>query len=326
MESTEPLAAQPAPDHKSISFQGKGSEYFGILIVNFLLTVLTLGIYYPWAKAAKMKYIYQETEFEGSRFTFHGTGFEMFKGMIKAVGVLFLLFGIAVSMVLMGKEYVPFAVFGMYAIIFLLLIPVALVGTLKYRLSRTSWRGIHGGYRGTVKSMLKVYLAGAVLTLVTLGLYGFWFWMDIYKEIFTNTRLGNIKFSFRGRGDEYLRMNVMGYILTFATLGIYYFWWKARVHNYFFNSIVIHQDDSEAGFESAMTGGAMFELKFVNLLLLVFTLGLAFPWIFIRTVKTYASRLKMVGGIDLDAIVQTEENYSDATGEGIIDGLDIQLI
>ena len=34
-----------------ISFTGSGSEYFRIWIVNLLLTFVTLGLYYPWAKA-----------------------------------------------------------------------------------------------------------------------------------------------------------------------------------------------------------------------------------------------------------------------------------
>ncbi len=34
----------------AIRFTASGSEYFRIWIVNLLLTVLTLSLYYPWAK------------------------------------------------------------------------------------------------------------------------------------------------------------------------------------------------------------------------------------------------------------------------------------
>ena len=72
---------------RSLKFYGKGGALFGILIANFFLTIITLGLYYPWAKARKMKYLYAETELDNSRFNFHGTGQEMFKGFIKAIAI-----------------------------------------------------------------------------------------------------------------------------------------------------------------------------------------------------------------------------------------------
>ncbi len=32
------------------NFTGSGSELFGIQIVNFFLTVFTVGLYYPWPR------------------------------------------------------------------------------------------------------------------------------------------------------------------------------------------------------------------------------------------------------------------------------------
>ena len=72
---------------RQVTFYGEGAKLFGIYIVNILLTLVTLGLYYPWARAALLKYMYEESEFEGSRFTFHGTGKEMFIGFIKAIGI-----------------------------------------------------------------------------------------------------------------------------------------------------------------------------------------------------------------------------------------------
>ncbi len=33
-----------------VKFFGKGSEYLGIVLINLLLTIVTLGIYHPWGK------------------------------------------------------------------------------------------------------------------------------------------------------------------------------------------------------------------------------------------------------------------------------------
>ena len=57
-----------------LSFEGNGAELFGILMKNFFLNLLTLGIYYPWAKAKQLSYYYGSSRIHGSDFQFHGTG------------------------------------------------------------------------------------------------------------------------------------------------------------------------------------------------------------------------------------------------------------
>ena len=88
-ESQQPLNTNNRNTENSngaykFSFHGSNKQYLGLSLYNLLLTVLTLGLYYPWAKCAIRKFLLQETEIDGSRFEWHGTGKEMFKGFIKA--------------------------------------------------------------------------------------------------------------------------------------------------------------------------------------------------------------------------------------------------
>ncbi len=76
----------------SSSFRGKGSEFFGVVVINWLLTVITLGLYYPWAKERTLKYLYANTYLENDRFQFSGTGKEMFVGFIKVFGMFLFLY------------------------------------------------------------------------------------------------------------------------------------------------------------------------------------------------------------------------------------------
>ena len=78
-------------DIYNIEFFGKGSEYFSIMIVNWLLTIITLGLYYPWAKAKKLRYIYGQTALNSERFHFSGTGKEMFLGYIKVIIIYYFI-------------------------------------------------------------------------------------------------------------------------------------------------------------------------------------------------------------------------------------------
>ena len=54
----------------TLDFHGKGGDFFGIIIVNWLLTTLTLGLYYPWAKAKQLQFLYGETSLNNDRFCF----------------------------------------------------------------------------------------------------------------------------------------------------------------------------------------------------------------------------------------------------------------
>ena len=45
--------------HEGLTFSGTGGEYFGIWIVNILLSMATLGIYSAWAKVRRMQFFYR---------------------------------------------------------------------------------------------------------------------------------------------------------------------------------------------------------------------------------------------------------------------------
>src|SRR5688572_25410992 len=106
-----------------VRFYGDGAKYFGILLVNIFLTLITFGFYYPWARAKNLQYLYGETEFAGSRLAFHGTGKEMFKGFIKAVAVIVVLVLILQLSALSKNTMIIIVGFLVYLIGILTLIP-----------------------------------------------------------------------------------------------------------------------------------------------------------------------------------------------------------
>ena len=75
-ESVAESVAEPAPElqreHRlPLRFVGSGSEYFRIWIVNLLLTLVTLGLYYPFAKVRRLRYFHFATEVGGHPLSFH---------------------------------------------------------------------------------------------------------------------------------------------------------------------------------------------------------------------------------------------------------------
>jgi uncharacterized membrane protein YjgN (DUF898 family) len=114
-----------------------------------LLSILTMGIYYFWGKVKVRHYLYGQSEFNGDRFAYHGTGRELLWGFLRAVvvfGGLSLLFK-PVPLLPGGMAVKIGALLAAYVLLFVL-IPFAVEATRRYRLSRSSWRGIRFSFRG----------------------------------------------------------------------------------------------------------------------------------------------------------------------------------
>lgn len=327
MENTsslrEMLYSQPEKLYK-LSFFGKGSEYFSIIIVNWLLTSITLGFYYPWAKARQLQYLYSSTDFNGSRFIFHGTGKEMFKGFIKAVLIFAIIYGLLFFFLAMKMPVTGFIIFYLGI---MLIIPLAIHGSYRYRMSRTSWRGIRMGYRGNRKEFMILFFRNLLLTLITLGIYGAWMTINLRNYLLNNIRLGNLRFQSKAKGSDYFVLNLKGYFLSLFTLFIYYFWWLKDRFNYYIDNLYIIDDaGNEIKLKSTAKGGEFFGLILVNMMIVVFTLGFGYAWVVTRTLNFLFSKIEMQGNIDFDTLVQSEDNYGDATGEDISDMLDFGFV
>ncbi len=306
-----------------LQFFGKGGELFSIWIVNMLLQIVTLGLYYPWAKAKTLTYMYGASEFEGSRLQFHGTGKEMFKGFIKAMGLIIIIY--LLYFFLMSQQQIFIATITLLLGIFSFL-PLALHGSYRYRMSRTSWRGIRFGYRGDRLELMKLIYKGAFLTLITFGLYGAWFSMNLRNYMVSHIRFGSAQFKYNGKGGDFFVLNLVGYLLTILTLGIYGFWWQKSLFDYYINNLSIESGEQQIQFKSKATGTGFMGLIIVNLLIIIFSFGLATPWAIVRTMEYVFNNIEIEGNIDVEQLIQTEEHYTDATGEDLADFFDFDLV
>lgn len=307
----------------NLDFKGKGGDFFGIVIVNWLLTIVTLGIYYPWAKAKTLQFIFGKTTLNEDAFAFHGTGKEMFKGFIKAIA-LFFGFGLIFGLFFYFK--MPIIGLLLFYLGLIAIMPIAIHGSYRYRMSRTSWRGIRFGYRGERQEFVKLFFKWIFYTIISLGIYGSWFQINLRNYVLSNIRFGDAEFNYDGDGGDYFILNLKGYFLTVITLGIYGFWWQKDIFEYFVNNLSLHKEDKSVEFTSTATGGDFFGLIVTNVLLIILTLGFGYAWVVTRTIKFIFDHIELDGTIDLDTLNQTEENFKDATGDDISDFLDIDFI
>lgn len=133
----------------ALRFTASGSEYFRIWIVNLLLTVVTLGIYWPFAKARKLRYFHENTLVGDSPLSFHGDPKRMLRGYL-----LMAVLGVVYT-VLNNTNPVAAAVM---VVLTLPLAPWFLWSALRFRVANTGWRGLRLQFDGTLKQMYRLFV------------------------------------------------------------------------------------------------------------------------------------------------------------------------
>lgn len=310
--------ASAAPETHRPTFHGEGGTLLGIQIVNVFLTFVTFGVYWFWGKVRVRSYLCSQTELEGDRFAYHGTGKELLLGWLKVAPMLFGGYFLLTHAKLLGGERTwRFGAIGASYALFLVFVPFARVQALRYRLSRTSWRGIRFSFRGSPLAFVRLYVVGTLLDLLTLMLYSPIYATRRQAFLTTNTWCGDRRFDFDGDGRELIRSYLRSLALTVPTLGLSWFFYLAAKQRYFWN----HTTVGGARFHSTVTADAYLRLKLGNIVLRLFTLGFGWPWVTVRNARFAVAYLSLVGPLDGAGIRQDARDAS-ATGEGLAGLLD----
>ena len=347
------------------SFYGSGGALFGIYLRNILLTLVTLGIYYLWGKNRLRTYVVSQCEFQGDRFAWHGTGKELFIGALKVFAVLApVFFLISVAPVLWKSIASQLASKAAGLLVYLFLVPLAMVGMRRYRFSRLSWRGIRFSFRGRVRDFLKLFLRGALFMGLTFGLYAPFFQTQQRKFFSENTYFGNARFAFDGKGRDLFGRLLLSLVVAGAAFGVAAVVAVATVGQFRFSrlserpdaisqvivaalpgfavAILVavvavfwylayrhryywsHTSFQAARFRSTVTAGKLLWLWVSNLLLIVVTLGIAIPWVLARNVRFNLANITLIGSLDLSSVVQ-EAQQAGAGAESLAGMLNIDF-
>ena len=321
-EATAAVPSDADSIHR-LRFHGSGDELFGIFIVNILFTLLTIGVYSFWAKVKTRQYLWGQTEFAGDRFGFHGTGKELLVGWLKAA----VLFG---GLVIVTRLLLPTlwddpqadeAGQVLLALGFVGLLPLAIIGSMRYRLSRTSWRGVRFGFQGGYRELLGIMLRSFLLMSVTLGLYLPFYQTSLRRFLVNHSRFGSTSFAFDGEGWDLLGRYVLTLLLTLPTLGLIWLWYLAFQRRYHWD----HTSFAGARFHCTVTGSGLLGLYAVNLAIIIASAGLALPWATVRTRRYEMENLVLQGPVDIENITQ-QAQAATPTGEELSGFLDVDAL
>jgi len=206
-------AAEPDLTPSRPIYDGRLSELYGIYLRHLTLMVLTLGWSRFWGRTRLRRYLWNHVSILGDRFEYRGRGIELFLGFVFVLVILGLWGGLMwlVWEFVLHEVSVPGLGFLnlFYLSIFFIGIPLAFVGQyagLRYRLSRTRWRGIRCGLAGSAWS----YGGLATLLNIANGVTGQLLTplvsVTLAKPRIANAFLGTLRLDFAGRaGDIYGR-------------------------------------------------------------------------------------------------------------------------
>lgn len=274
--------AQPAPPMSAMSgggevrgdFSGTGGELLGQLLVGYILTLITFGIYMPWFLCKFTNFIAERITFGPTakgvvRFRFEGQGGQLFVTYLVGALLTMVTFGI----------YTPWFMCKLTKFFADNTVATVDDGSM-YRPS----------FQGTGGDLFVTFLVGYLLTMVTFGIYAPWFMCKINKWFSENTKItkngqevGGMDFT--GEGGELLVTFIVGYLLTLVTFGIYMAWFQVKLMKFNADHNKINLEGQRFGMRFTGEGGELFVIFLVGYLLTLVTLGIYSFWFMAKLFK-----------------------------------------
>ena len=348
-------------------FEGNWRDFAKIAFPNLLLTIVTLGIYRFWATARERRYLWSRTRFVDEHLEWAGTGMELFLGFL----MVFVLFGIPyvfltfIAQALVARGYEALGVgltFVALTAIFYLL-GVARFRGLRYRLSRTRWRGIRGGSDDGGFLFGLSYMWKTMVGWIPLGLLIPWSMTSLWNERWNSMSFGPFRFeSNAAAGGVFVRfllfylapfvlfvggmiMAGMGMLAGYGIggedgmrvggvvgiLGLLLFFYlglgliAVAFYAKFYREVVgaTRWRDLQFSFEASTLDWV--KLLVIDAVLVVFTFGIGLIFLSYRHWKFFMTHLEAGGEILLDELIQSETRTA-KHGEGLLDAFDMGAI
>ncbi|WP_296332745.1 DUF898 family protein [Reyranella sp.] len=240
--TSSPTAAPGTPWGADLSpsrpvYDGRLGELYAIYLRHLAMMLVTLGWSRFWGRTRIRRYVWNHLSVLGDRFEYRGHGRELLIGFLLALLVVAAWSGLMYLVWRYVFHEKPFASFGLFDLFSLSVVligfPLAYVGHyagLRYKLSRTRWRGIRCGMAGSAWG----YGATATFLQFANAMTGYLLTpvvsVNLARPRIVNARVGTLGFIFAGRaGDIYGRylgyyfLNIAAWVaaavVTFMAIG-----------------------------------------------------------------------------------------------------------
>jgi len=322
------------PSGIPFEFYGTGTEYFKIWLVNVILTIVTLGIYSPWAKVRRKQYFYGNTHLQGASFEYLADPMKILKGRAIVVGLLIVHQAVTNLIPIVGT---------IMGLAFVVVFPWVLVRSLAFNARNSAIRNLRFGFDGTVGEAAKVFILWPILAVLTLGILAPYVYFRQKQFIVENSSYGTTKFTFTATAGDYYGLVIgalipigIGVVVTFLAglifapaaflfgLALYLYgfaYFSVKTTNLLYNSSLLTPHRLKATLEIKEFIGILV----TNSIAIALTLGLFHPWAKVRTLRYKVQNLTLMASGDLDSFVAKEQKEVSALGEEMTDFLDFDF-
>ncbi|WP_379553262.1 YjgN family protein [Qipengyuania sp. DGS5-3] len=351
----------------AFAFEGTWQEFAPIAFTNLLLTIVTLGIYRFWATTRERQYLWSRSRFVDENLEWAGTGKELFFGFLIVAVVLLLPFSI-ITLITQGAIFRGYE--GLAALITLTMFIVIFYFTgvaryraLRYRLSRTRWRGIRGGSDDQGFTFGLSYMWKNMAGYFTAGLLTPWAMVSLWNERWSKMSFGPHKFEAYAESGEVLLRFLLFYLAPFLIfvaggiaallgagagyglggeegamaggmfgifIGLLVFYLligliAVAFYSKFYEVVVGGTQWKDLHFEFTASTKDWLILFLGDFALVIFTLGVGYIFLSYRHWKFFMTHMEAGGEIVLDELTQSQTSDSQ-TGEGLLDAFDVGAI
>jgi uncharacterized membrane protein YjgN (DUF898 family) len=343
-----------------IVYDGQLGDLARLFFINLGLSLLTLGIYRFWGKTNIRRYLWSHIAFQDERLEYTGTGRELFLGFLKTglfVAIMVAFNQFLPEMVMIDSTIgIILSLFSLatFGVLYL----AAQFAAQRYRLSRTQWCGIRGGMEGSAWAF--AFKAGGlfIASAMLIGLLLPWWRMRLMDWRIRASRIGNFNLYLDPARAVCFWSFMLGLVLLglidFVTAPLFDFvahlpidpaWHEAISFALYVAILLVIAPLAFAPYfanmqqqvlqylrfgslyapdmwlKSRVTAGAMFLQLLSAVLLLVFSLGLAWPLVLHRWVKFTTQNIIVHGEIDAVELKQASDQAPKAS-EGLLEALD----
>lgn len=337
----------------SFDFHGKAGEFWKIWIVNVLLSVLTLGIYSAWAKVRTMRYFYGNTELDSHRFNYLATPLQVLKGRVIAV-VLFGLYYLTSSLF-------PLVGAGLLFVMFFLF-PFFICSSLRFNLRMSSYRNVKFDFKGKYGQALLNFLVLPIASVFTLYLALPWVLKRMDNFLISNVYYGDKQFKTELSTSKYYLAAFFTMLFMFVAFGLFaivlglagmsfdlfangekpqFSWalvvmfalyiiiinvvsayYQATIRNHIFDNTEV---DQVAKFTSTFDFLSLAWLHLSNLLLIMCTFALAYPWAKIRAAQYTINRTQVALSDEKEKVIDQLGEQQSAIGDELANVFDVDV-
>lgn len=352
-------------DSGAFEFTSNWREFAPIAFTNLLLCIVTLGIYTFWARTRERQFLWSNTRFIDDTLEWTGTGLELLIGYVLAI----ILFGLPLAGIQFGLQALALRGYGaavallallLYLALFCL-VGVAIFRALRYRLSRTYWRGIRGGSDKQGLSFGFSYMWRTIVGSLALGLMVPWSMTTIWNERWNQMSFGPMRFEAAADYNKIFKryllfylapliLVVLGVVIGIASAGAGYgaganprqvqqgilatvvvlyvlFFVVLGIialfyYSAYFREAIGQLSLGDLDFEFTASSWDWFKLVIGNLLLVVLTLGIGNIFIGYRNWTFFVRHMQAYGQVHVDELTQSAARQP-GQGEGLLDAFDV---